>query len=324
MYTDGSTNGDGRESSVSKSTNLNKVTTGVTIDPGKNRDLEVSAEVTLLAVDPGEEGSLDISCQTADNTASGADIQTDFDIEIKIQSSLNPSGKGRLSTSTQDESRLEVGSLKDTVNGHVKLALGSDIGTSGDVDGQSSQDVFGEDELVVTLTPGDQGLLERDVQVGVEEQPKFEGGLSLVVDDTGLAAKSTTGESGSTFSAQTSKKFNRGVGGVATEDGTEDRSHVDSDVTEDLTEETQGTGLHGLVSRVGESRARQTGEHNERRTHVALLLCCINECNRPKTSWMYIKSSEQGYTEAKDWTDRQKPPKELTIDWKEEKEKKDS
>jgi len=101
----------------------------------------------------------------------------------------------------------------------------------------------------------------------VEEQPKLEGGLSLVVDDTRLAAKSTTRESSSTFSAQTSKKFNGGVGVV--EDGTEDRSHVDSDVSEELTEETQGTGLHGLIGRVGESRARQTGEHNERRTHVA-------------------------------------------------------
>lgn len=102
----------------------------------------------------------------------------------------------------------------------------------------------------------------------MEEQPKLEGGLGLVVDDAGLAAKSTTREGGSTFSAQTSKKVNRGVG-VAAEDGTEDGGHVDSDVAEDLTEETQGTGLHGLIGRVGESRARQTGEHNERRTHVA-------------------------------------------------------
>jgi len=156
VHTDGSTNGDGRESSLSKSTNLNKVTTSVTIDPGKNRDLEVSAEVALLAVDPGEEGSLDVSRQTADNTTSGADIQTDLDTGIKIKPSLNPSRKGSLSTSTQDKSGLEAGSLKDTVNGHIKLALGSDIGTSGDIHRQSSQDVCGENELVVTLTPGDQ------------------------------------------------------------------------------------------------------------------------------------------------------------------------
>jgi hypothetical protein len=28
-----------------------------------------------------------------------------------------------------------------------------------------------------------------------------------------------------------------------------------------------------------------------------------------------LKTSEQGDTEAKDWIGRQKPPKELTIDW---------
>ena len=156
VHTDGSTNGDGRESSLSESTNLNKVATGVAVDPGKNGDLEVSAEVTLLAVDPGEEGGLDISGQTANNTASGADIQTDLDTDIKIKLSLNPSGKGSLGTSTQDEGGLEASSVKDTVNGHVKLTLGSDIGTSGNVHGQSSQDIFGENELVVTLTPGDQ------------------------------------------------------------------------------------------------------------------------------------------------------------------------
>lgn len=145
MDANGGTNGDGGESSVSKSTNLNKFTTSTAIDPGKDRNLEVSAELTLGAVEPSKQGSLDVSRQTADNTTSGADIQTDLDVDIKVNLSLNPSGEGSLSSNAQDKSRLQAGGLEDTVDSHVKLTLGGDVGRSGDVDGQSSEDVGGED-----------------------------------------------------------------------------------------------------------------------------------------------------------------------------------
>jgi hypothetical protein len=106
----------------------------------------------------------------------------------------------------------------------------------------------------------------------VEEQPELEGGLSLVVNSTGLAAESTTLESGSSLSSQASKKI---AGGVATKDVANDSSYVDSDIAKELTEETKGTAFNGQISRVGESRAHHTGEQDERRTHVEF---CINEC----------------------------------------------
>lgn len=111
----------------------------------------------------------------------------------------------------------------------------------------------------MTVTPGDQGGLEGGVNLGVETQPNLEGGLGLCVDGTGLAAESTTRESGSTLGTQTSEDLNGG----AFEDGTKDTSHVEGEVAEELTEEIEVTGLHSPIGRVGESRAGQTGEHNK-------------------------------------------------------------
>jgi hypothetical protein len=57
---------------------------------------------------------------------------------------------------------------------------------------------------------------------------------------------------------------------VTAEDEVKDMSHVNSDVAKELTEESQCTALNSHIGRVGESRARQSGEQNERRTHIEL------------------------------------------------------
>jgi hypothetical protein len=103
---DGSTDRDGGESSLTESTNLNETVAVVAVDPGKNGDLEVSAEITVGTVDPGEEAGLDISSQTSDNATSSAGMETGLDVNIKTNRGLNPSRKRGLEGSTQNESRL--------------------------------------------------------------------------------------------------------------------------------------------------------------------------------------------------------------------------
>jgi hypothetical protein len=217
---DGSTDRDGRESSLTKGTDLNETMAMVAVDPGQNRDLELSAEITVGTVDPGEEASLDIRSQTSDNATSSAGIETGLDVNIKANSGLNPSRERGLQGSTQDESRLEGGGTEDTINGNVELTLGGNIGARGDVHGKSSQDISGEDELIVTITPGDQGSFQRSLEVGVEVQPDLQGSTGLGVNDTSLATQGTTLKSGSTLGSETSKEGGRVAVVSATEDST--------------------------------------------------------------------------------------------------------
>jgi hypothetical protein len=102
-------------------------------------------------------------------------------------------------------------------------------------------------------------------------QPELQGSTSLGVNDTSLATQGTTLKSGSTLGSETSKEGRRVAMVSATEDSTENGGHVDGDIgntAENLSEETESTALNGHIGRVGESRARQTGEQNERGTHV--------------------------------------------------------
>jgi hypothetical protein len=105
----------------------------------------------------------------------------------------------------------------------------------------------------------------------VEVEPDLQGSTSIGVNDTSLATQGTTLKGSSTLSSETSKEGRRVAVVAATEDSTENGGHIDGDVgntAKDLSEKTEGTALHGHIGRVGKSRARQTGEQNERGTHV--------------------------------------------------------
>ncbi|KAJ6088829.1 hypothetical protein N7499_004080 [Penicillium canescens] len=245
---DGSTDRDDRESSLTKGTDLNETVAMVAVDPGQNGDLELSAEITVGTVDPGEEASLDISSHTSDNATSSAGIETGL-TSISRPTAASIQAERGLQGSTQDENRLEGGGTEYTIN-----------------------DISGEDDLIVTLTPGDQEVV-KEASGSAWRQPDLQGSTGLGLNDTSLATQGTTLKSGSTLGSETSNERRRVVVVSATEDGAWNGRHVDGDIgntAEDISGETESTALNGHIGRVSESRARQTGEQNERGTHVKI------------------------------------------------------
>jgi hypothetical protein len=134
VSTDGGTNGDGTESGFSKNTNLNEATDVRTVAPAEDGGLQSSLERTVRGVQPSNQGSLDINIQAGNNTASSADAETSLNVGSKVNINIKESRQRSLSGGAQNESRGKLGGREDTIDGNIDRLLGSDVGTSRDID----------------------------------------------------------------------------------------------------------------------------------------------------------------------------------------------
>jgi hypothetical protein len=106
VSTDGSTDGDGRQSSVGNDTDLDKAANVGAVAPAEDGGLESSLESTLGGVQPSNEGSLDLSIQAGNNTAGSTNAETGLDVGTKAEVSVDikESRKRSLSGGAQNES----------------------------------------------------------------------------------------------------------------------------------------------------------------------------------------------------------------------------
>jgi hypothetical protein len=235
VSTDRGTNGDGRQSGVGDSTDLDEAADVGAVAPAEDGGLEGSLESTLGGVQPSNEGSLDISVQAGDDATGSTNAETGLDVGTKAKVSVNiqESRKRSLSRGAQNESRGELGGREDTINGNIDGLLGSDVGTGRDVDRQGSNNLGIQGSRAGALTPSKQGSLQGSGNVGLASQPHLQLSTSIGVNNASSASQSTSLQSSSAVSAQASEDGD-GTVNIHAEQGINQANDIGGSITEQV------------------------------------------------------------------------------------------
>ena len=190
---------------------MDNIATNVALDPGEDGLLKFSGQGALAAVQPSLQGVDDLNVKVADNTTSGTEFKTRPDLPVNLTKNLNGGLESRLSSGGENTNGLRS-QRENTVHGHEEAVLSSNADSLGKKEAELSK-VSDIELLDITLTPRQQFLLERSLEVGTRAVLKPGSKLLAVLEVNGasLATKSTTAESCSSLGADATKDVCRGL-----------------------------------------------------------------------------------------------------------------
>ena len=259
------TNRDGGKTTRGDLAERDKAVRAPALQPSLESTGQFTGQTALTATtEEGLESALDFTRQTGDKTATTSEVQRRLDLGSKtgLAGSLEERVQGVLELRGKDLLATNVGGAQDTLEGNDETTLTSNTGGRRAQNRETARNIAGQKTVITTSSPVEEGLAEVTFEVTTVLTTQKRGELltSSGANRTSLNTQCSTLESGSTLRADATENVG-GALGTTTEETREKTAQVEAQV--DINVEAKAAAVGSAVGRVGESTARQTGEHKK-------------------------------------------------------------